>query len=1375
MKRQAKTFHSESYSALGPRFIRSLPLAFALTVVLTVLLPAAALADGSVVTKPATKIHHTTVVLNGHLDPEGDPGVTECAFEWGKTAAYGNTAPCAEGNTFNAAADVSSALSGLSPSETYHFRLRIETTSNGLFTGADQAFRTIPVPSEHTLIASFGNNGTSGSNFPAPYNSPAIHHASRRLYVSSQSGSSTQLYGFDASAPPAFPTLVGFPFSMSQGNSGVVPIAADNSSTGSAGNVYFATEDTSQLAFKDQLNGVSPSGAVLPGFPIAPGVNPGPPAVPVAAPDIGSIAVNSTGEIWIAAQVGGEPYNTILKYSSTGVFLGSLDVSFPEGSAHRITFDSDDNLYIALYRGQQSIWKFTAASGYASAVKLPDPPGAWSLAIDPSTEYLYANTASGGVSIYDVESGKLFDEFESDGGSGIAVDSTNHAVYTSSSTKVHVYATGTPLLAPTATTTPASAIGGSKATLSGFVDPEGLAVSECKLEYGKFSSYGQTVPCSPTPGSGSGDVAVSAEVSGLTPNTTYHYRVVAANSLATGKGEDETFTTNPPPVISSPAMAGLTHNAAELKALVNPKGYETTYRFEYGTTTSYGTKVPIPDGNIGSGKADVPVSAKISGLSPDTVYHWRVVAENVNGEVALPDQTFTTFGPAKAETTGSPIRTTTTAQLQGRVNPDGAPTTYRFEYGTEGPCDTNPCTATPDRSAGSGDVYRFVGEEVEGLEPGTTYHYRVVAESSTPGGPAIGKDMTVTTRASDASLSHGDFPGPPGSDRAYEQVSLPDTGGNPVEWAFAVSDNGSRAFYRVSGGTPLSVTGSLLTPLYAERTETAPHRGGWRSENIFPPRSELIGSLWLEPAGRRDLSDQVLQNINTTSGAVAIWRLRAEQAPVKILEPTIADFQGPVIVSEDASRVLTSLKGAHDPAHIPPNNQTNLYDITSGTPKLVGLLPDSSVPSCGVESGEGGAGAANVLRATHWVSADGSLVFFRSCTGLYLRDLVAEETKLISSQGFLAKSTPGAAFFTTTTSLAPNDAGGADLYRYDIEDETRECVTCVVPGLPTDVGRIAIAEDGSRVYFTSSAELVRGADAPGIYRVEVASGDLAYVAPATFLTDLSDIPNAGNAITPDGSVFVFTSDHEGLNSLGGQQNGGTRQYYLYDDSDRSLICLSCPQDGGTPFAQVATQLVGFPAGAGTEGAGANRTALSANGDTFAFVTPTPLLDSDQNTARPGQKADAGNDVYEWRDGRLLLVTDGLTDWPKGNGPLLSAITPSGNDIFFTAPTQYTPDALDSYSRLYTARIGGGFEFPPPPKPCPLEVCQGAPKGAPEEQVPGSSSFTGPGNAAGAPGRRRPCPKGRHKARKGGKTRCVKSQGKRPRNRNRAKHDRRAQR
>ncbi len=1373
MTTEAKTHAVKSNQRSGVSWSLTVLLGVgALAIALILHAPTAALAAGSVLTEPAAKVHHTTAVLNGHLDPEGDPGITECHFEWGETVVYGNTSPCMEGNTFSAPAGVSANLSGLNPDVTYHFRLKVETTSNGTITGADQSFTTIPVPTEHPVVASFGKDGTSGSNFVVPLKThaaaPAIDQATKNLFALEWGNATGQLYGFDASAPPTFPLLGGFPYET-PGNylAWAIPIVA------SKGKVYFGTVNNSQNPAKFELNGISASGTELSGFPIDVKVNPGPPLIDknTPQPHIEGIAIDSAGDIWISL----EGVDSILRYSSAGLFQGSIDISTQSGRVGRLVFDSGDNLYVSFTQtgssSGSSIRKFTANSGYTTAIDLPTPSATVAgLAVDASTEHLYASITSGSitsdiVAVYDLSSGELFDEFEVESSRGISVDPADHHTYIGGD-QIEVYATGAPLSPPTTTTAPASPITGNKATLNGYVDPEGLAVTECKFEYGKGTFYGQIAPCSFNPGSGSGDVAVSAEISSLTPNTTYHYRLVAANSSTSDKGEDETFTTNPPPVVSSPAVENLTFKSAELKALVNPKGYETTYRFEYGTTTSYGIKVPVPDGNAGSGKGDVPVSVKISGLSSDTVYHWRLVAENANGEVVLADQTFTTFGPVKAETTGSPIRTTTTAQLQARINPDGAPTTYRFEYGTEGPCDSSPCLATPDRSAGAGGVYRFVAEEVEGLEPDTTYHYRVIAESPTPGGPAIGKDMTVTTRASDAPLSHGQFPGPPGSDRAYEQVSLPDTGGSPVFNAAAVSDDGNRAFYSVRGGTPISATGTLLSMVFAQRMPN-----GWHSEDVNPPRHELAGGAWLEPGGKHDLTDQIAMNVSSTGGGTALWRLRPGSPPTKVFSAGPGVPMGPVMVSEDASRVLVRMQGSQDPAHPAPPGRVNVYDVSSSAPQLISLLPDDSVSNCDVVAGLG-ATAEFAPSYKHWISPDSSLAFFQSCENLYMRDFSSEESTLIGPGVFL-KWTPRGPFFVSDQSLVPGDIGGNDIYRYVPGDGSKECVTCVVPGRRANVSEVdaAVAEDGSRAYFSSSTELIRGATSPGIYRVDIPSGDFVYVAPITPGDDVSDNPNRGNALTPDGSVFVFSSSNSVLNAFGGQQNGDTQQFYRYDDQDRSLTCLSCPQDGSAPENSLGQE------GLVTDSLfriGANRTALSADGRIFAFSTDEPLLPGDQNTARPGQRPSVGGDLYEWRDGRLLLVSDGLGEWTDvGGGAEVSAITPSGSDIFFTAFAQYTPDALDDSRRLYSARLGGGFVFPSQSEPCPLEVCQGTPKGVPVEQTPGTGDFSGPSNVIPHPVQR-PCPKGRRKVSRGGSVRCVKRQSKRSRNHRRANSSRKEQ-
>jgi hypothetical protein len=323
------------------------------------------------------------------------------------------------------------------------------------------------------------------------------------------------------------------------------------------------------------------------------------------------------------------------------------------------------------------------------------------------------------------------------------------------------------------------------------------------------------------------------------------------------------------------------------------------------------------------------------------------------------------------------------------------------------------------------------------------------------------------------------------------------------------------------------------------------------------------------------------------------------------------------------------------------------------------------------------------------------------------------------------------------------------VYRYDVSGGELRCITCVVPGLPADVvvdegifanfGRfVGVSEDGSRVYFSSTNRLLQGTVANAVYRVDVSSGDLAYVGPLGN-GRVGDFVSDGEAISPDGSVLIFRSAAAGLNQLNGAQNGATAQYYRYDDRDHSLTCVSCPLDGSVP-AQPASQTLAVPTF--TQEISPNADPLDDAGDVFVFATPSALVGPDQNTPSSGDPT-LGTDVYEWRDGRVLLVSDGLTNWPNREvTPLPNGVSANGRDVFFTASAQYTPDALDGYSRLYDARIGGGIEFPPPPKPCPLEVCQGTPKGSPDEASPGSRSFQGPGNVAPAASRRSRCAKGK---------------------------------
>ena len=80
------------------------------------------------------------------------------------------------------------------------------------------------------------------------------------------------------------------------------------------------------------------------------------------------------------------------------------------------------------------------------------------------------------------------------------------------------------------------------------------------------------------------------------------------------------------PSVTTGSASAVAATAATLAGTVNPNGSATTYRFEYGTTTSYGSQSPVVD--AGSGSGDEPASTDLTGLAPGTTYHFRVVATN---------------------------------------------------------------------------------------------------------------------------------------------------------------------------------------------------------------------------------------------------------------------------------------------------------------------------------------------------------------------------------------------------------------------------------------------------------------------------------------------------------------------------------------------------------------------------------------------------------------------------------------------------------------------------------------------------------------------------------------------------------------------------
>ncbi|MBA7596698.1 hypothetical protein ES703_03682 [subsurface metagenome] len=97
-----------------------------------------------------------------------------------------------------------------------------------------------------------------------------------------------------------------------------------------------------------------------------------------------------------------------------------------------------------------------------------------------------------------------------------------------------------------------------------------------------------------------------------------------------------------PPTAITGTPTDVSSVSATLNGTVNPNGSSTTYYFEYGITTNYGSQTPDPPGSVGSGTSNVSVSAPVLELTPNTTYHFRLVASNIGGVDEGNDTTFTT-------------------------------------------------------------------------------------------------------------------------------------------------------------------------------------------------------------------------------------------------------------------------------------------------------------------------------------------------------------------------------------------------------------------------------------------------------------------------------------------------------------------------------------------------------------------------------------------------------------------------------------------------------------------------------------------------------------------------------------------------------------
>jgi hypothetical protein len=142
---------------------------------------------------------------------------------------------------------------------------------------------------------------------------------------------------------------------------------------------------------------------------------------------------------------------------------------------------------------------------------------------------------------------------------------------------------------PSVATGSASSITASAAILNGTVNPNGASTSY-RFDWGLTTAYGQTSAVK-SAGAGTKVVPAAARIKGLLPGTFYHYRLGALNKFGGTEGADRRFRTagNPPPEAATGPAEVTSASTATVTGVINPHGENTTYEFQFGPTTAYGS------------------------------------------------------------------------------------------------------------------------------------------------------------------------------------------------------------------------------------------------------------------------------------------------------------------------------------------------------------------------------------------------------------------------------------------------------------------------------------------------------------------------------------------------------------------------------------------------------------------------------------------------------------------------------------------------------------------------------------------------------------------------------------------------------------------
>jgi DNA-binding beta-propeller fold protein YncE len=778
------------------------------------------------------------------------------------------------------------------------------------------------------------------------------------------------------------------------------------------------------------------------------------------------------------------------------------------------------------------------------------------------------------------------------------------------------------------------------------------------------------------------------------------------------------FTPPVAPVVGRELTAEVGVSEAKLGALVNPGGLQTTYSFEYGPTSAYGSSTPFPEGSVGEGLQSHAVWASASGLAAGTTYHYRVVVTNELGTVYGPDQTFTTLTAEEAACPNEPLRGGFSARLPDcrayeLVTPPVTSSSQfdgelRMVYASKAAADGEALTLTIREprpgapTAGEHYVARrgaggWIAEDIMPLESydgvGCPEYQFVYAYSE-----QVTKDVIQAGGGSRATASKNYAEDPESCNPEGSQV----VSGEPVGYEnLLVRDNATGA-YRLVNVTPSGVTpadahfqAASADLSHVIFTETSPLAEGaqYGVENLYEWDEGTLRLVSVLPDG------------TAVPGSLAASALGIN----KYVGRFTSEHEG--VVSGDGSHVLFTYGGA-------------LYDRIDG---------QRTVQVDEQQGGAGPSGGGSFKAAT----PDGSKVFF------------LDESKL-----------------TADSSAA---AGEPDLYECALPEGASKCeladLTVAAAGEHADVLRVTPlgGHDSSDVYFVAEGVLasntreftngegktvVEGAQA-GKENLYLWNGEK-----TTFIATgvVNNAERRGlEQTSPDGKWLAFESKESLTGYDDAALEGEHAELFLYSAGSGShpptLACASCNPTGEPAIAGGGVARRGDAYGEAYE-VFPNRHMLTDAGQVF-FETREALVPSDTN----GEL-----DVYEYEGAGAHLISSGTSSFESN----LEDVSESGDDVFFRSNQQLVPqDNQEGQIVTYDARVAGGFAEPSSPLPCTTaDACRAA--AAPQPSVygaPASQTFSGVGNLAPPEAKPTAKPKAKPVKCKGGGSRRGEKKGK----------------